>query len=367
MNILQLKHRLRYLRQLVKSPELAVIGGYHYGNLGDMTLGHAVCTQVTPHVRSDLQTIYNLGSWPNAPVAVLGGGAIIDEVTLEAVFRRYSPQHVAFCGVDIEDWNGVSIFHRKLQDLASFSLRSSAQLRELSSLFPCIKASYHPDNVFALAQSDTSLNRLRNVNEGIGLINITPRFHIVDRDSLCHDSELPEPTPFGLLADRYTTAMRCLCDLLLQRGLKLKHIPFTPADNNVATDVLSGQSVYMYRYSSDPLIVLSRYQTASYSFGSRYHSMIFSMISGVPFSAFAYASKSARLLADLPSLPQPFLSITDLLDPAVLDRKIKLIAATSIAYDPNLLDSLASRARAGIHAALKSLGVPVLSIQTSRG
>ncbi|MFN9710778.1 MAG: hypothetical protein ACK55K_05155, partial [Bacteroidota bacterium] len=68
----------RRFRQQLSIPDVAVIGGYHGVNLGDMALGASVKRQLqNRNITSGLQTIYNLEKWkwPPTNFAILGGGA----------------------------------------------------------------------------------------------------------------------------------------------------------------------------------------------------------------------------------------------------------------------------------------------------
>lgn len=353
---LQYLHGFRYLRQVLRPPNLAVIGGYHFGNLGDMALGFSIYKEIRQFTATGLQTIYNLDAWPRSSFAILGGGAIIHRDTLDLVFSRYLPSKVAFCGVDIEDWEALSLFQFKMYQLPYLSLRSTHQLERLKTMFPGISAVYHPDIVFSLADHNILPFELPS-RQSVAIINVTPRFHMAEPDTLCYDEELSCPTPFGILADGYTNLIRRLATRLTDLGLQLIHIPFTPADGLVARDILNGYNVNFCSYSASPVKVLSAYKTSSFSFGSRYHSMIFSMISGAPFSAFAYASKSARLIDDMKIDSQKVFAITDLLDQDNLDSKIDSVVQSSLILDRDTLSDCRSRSHNGIQMAIHSLGL----------
>ena len=42
MSFIKLRHLYRFISQIIYKPDIAIIGGYHGGNLGDMTLGYSV-------------------------------------------------------------------------------------------------------------------------------------------------------------------------------------------------------------------------------------------------------------------------------------------------------------------------------------
>jgi hypothetical protein len=90
-----------------KTYNIAVIGGYHGGNLGDMALGIATQKVIKRlGYKSCLKTIYSIGKLPYPKIshAILGGGAIGYEDSLSKVQKLYfnDLSKVALLGVDFK-------------------------------------------------------------------------------------------------------------------------------------------------------------------------------------------------------------------------------------------------------------------------
>jgi hypothetical protein len=355
LSILQLRHRLRFVLQHLQCLSLAVVGGYHYGNLGDMALGYGILRQSSYFLSSGLQTVYNLNSWSHAPLAVLGGGAVIHDDTLKLICNKYNARNVAFCGVYIEDWEALESFGDWISNLSYFSLRSSQQLVTLRNLMPYCNASCHPDIVFSLADAFSAPKKTRSTSTPVALINVTPRFHLAKKHSVCLDDELSTPTTFGRLSRGYADLMRCLSYHLMKSGFRIKHVPFTPSDTLVARHILHDLPVEFSKYSPNVLKALESYRSADFAFGSRYHSLIFSLIMGLPMSGLAYASKSSRLLLDLSTPFGSFFSLDDLLDNDTILCKVEAIMSKRFSLKLSQIEDLRSRSSAGISTALASL------------
>lgn len=308
----RLQHRSRWIRQRIVPPEVGVIGGYHYGNLGDIALGLSVQEEVRRFgARSALQTIYNLDHWPAAPVGIVGGGAVAYMGPLDALSRRYGsrPQSLSFAGVDFNDPNALRKHRAFLQEVNRITCRSEEQAELVRSALGRPDVVAAPDLVFTLLQAEFGRLRAARGQGGASsakllAINLVPLMASVVRRQLVPSEHMQRERPsmvaqFELLHERYVALARQVCSDHIRQGWRVVHLPFTPTDDTYARYALAGLPVSFDSYRSTPESVISRLKLAGRFFTTRFHALILGVRAGVPLIPFAYASKNERLLASL--------------------------------------------------------------------
>lgn len=339
--------------QYLNRPDLAVIGGYHGGNLGDMALGGVVATAARKlNRRPGLQMIYNLQKWPAIHPAIVGGGAVTFPDLLERLKSRYRtrPESLAILGVDIEDFEVIARLAPFLKSIAYFSTRSKRQADQANEILGENVVRHHPDIVFSMKPDD--LPR-RETSSGFA-INVSPRFHTANPDALAKDKPLPSPVKFSILAKAYEKFCRQACEVALDCGQTVDHIAFTPTDEIIARKILSGLPVNHISYSPSPHGVLTTMAGYSFIVPCRYHSTIYSLIQGRPCLPFAYTDKCVRLFEELDFPDDRYVSVADLLDEKMTSRKVESVMGQYI-FDSPLLNRFKSSAAAQVTAAIKAV------------
>jgi polysaccharide pyruvyl transferase WcaK-like protein len=307
----QFDHRLRWLRQKLAGPTVGIVGGYHGGNLGDMALG-AACEGPLRKAgySTGLQTIYSLPSWPACEFAVLGGGAIGYREPLQNVYARYgkSPERVFFLGVDFNDESAVLEFADFLRNAGMITCRSRAQAEQMQRLLGRPDVRYHPDLVFALRTSFNQLPKTREDNQRVLGVNCATFFWLESgRDYVpgsAWETEVRQRSPhlapwISTLGPSYVKAFRTVLKRARQEGWQIWHVPFTPADDRFARHFLSSQVDRFIRYTPDPFHVLQTFRSFSRFLPTRFHSLVFALLSSTAVIPFCYAEKSEQLFFTL--------------------------------------------------------------------
>ena len=176
---LQFKHIARNVKQKLTGISVAVIGGYHGGNLGDMALGESVTTLLKEQsIKTGLQTIYNLGKWPTAPYAIVGGGAVGYAGSLLKVAQRYKGHFnkVSLLGVDYNEKTYEGEGLELIKGAAYLSCRSKEQADKLTQISGRTDITFHPDIAFSLHRDFCVKHRLNGSHKNYKklLVNILP-------------------------------------------------------------------------------------------------------------------------------------------------------------------------------------------------
>lgn len=320
---LQILHRLRFINQLILRPQIAVIGGYHYSNLGDMALGYSVLEQLKAQsVVGGLQTIYNLEKWVQSPYAILGGGAIGYSDSLEKVHKRYgsSPGKIGILGVDFNETSYDKHLLEMIKEAAWVSCRSNQQAATLRELTDRKDINTHPDIAFSLNSNfcqkirETPVKKKRKKL----LLNLVPLYGTVTNNRIIepvlkYETERPELYKnFQLMHDSYNKGIRKLVSESLKNNYEVETAPFTPDDAKFSQIVLEGLPVIHRKYSADPYEMLKRIANADWVLATRYHALIFAIKAGIKLTAIAYARKNERLLEELEISKTSYITTDDL-------------------------------------------------------
>jgi hypothetical protein len=355
----QISHRLRWLNQRLRCPTVGIIGGYHGGNLGDMTLG-TVCREFFEKrgVRAGLQTIYSLPRWPACRFAILGGGAIAYRQSLRNIREMYgkTPERVAFVGVDFNEDAATEEFASFLRQVAAITCRSRTQAEHLRALIQRPDVGFHPDLAFGLDGSRSPAEREVPARENVLGVNCTTFFwkqsggrYVPGSD---WEAEMRKRQPklvesIDRLGPAYVRAFTDLMALSKRRGWRICHGPFTPEDDEFARHFFSDQVDEFLPYAADPRLVLQMFGRFSAFLPTRFHSLVFALLSRTPVIPFCYAEKSQDLLDDLGPFEAPPLTAHDLLKSK--ERFEHSLDAPIVASDAVLCE-----ARRRVFAALES-------------
>jgi hypothetical protein len=153
-NFIRLKQMCRLASQCIVKNKVAVIGGYHGVNLGDMALGYSVLEVLkSKGINGSLQTIYTLDKypWPLTKYAIVGGGAIGYKDSLIKVVSRYKGNFdkVALLGVDYNESNYEDNFKSLMRESAWMSCRNRNQALFIENLIKRDNILSHPDLAFS--------------------------------------------------------------------------------------------------------------------------------------------------------------------------------------------------------------------------
>lgn len=285
----QAKHRLRWAKQLTARPKIAVVGGYHYGNLGDMILGNTTRSLLLDshslqNEQIALQTIYNINKWPRSHLIVVGGGAVLTNENISKLRERVDddPKRIAIAGVDILRFNFSASNLDFLSQVCYFSVRSTKEAEKLRSA-GVLNVRTMPDIAFAF-RSDAPLAARTGRSVGI---NVVPR--LMGDDTVNSTQKM---------CVSYRNFLRFAAEHCASNDVEVFHIPFTPADDHAARAILRGKNVIFRRYTSNPRRITERMRACTAFIPSRFHSLVVSIILEIPIVPFLYSEKSQRLLED---------------------------------------------------------------------
>ncbi len=323
--VAQAKHRLRWVRQKVASSAMAVVGGYHQGNLGDMALAASVARRIAGSKRSyGVQTIYNLARWPKAETAIVGGGAVGYSDCLRQLAEGYGkkPENVAILGVDFNDPGAICAYADFLKRVPIITCRSARQAANVSQLLGRNDIAWHQDLCFSLYDETRTERKTSGSTRTLG-INSVPLFlkqingqfvtgsNHIDELQREHPDLVPQ---LDKLSIQYCNLVRDICRQAKRAGMRVKHIPFTPLDDMFARTVLHGLGVEFAPYTSNVSSVLSQVGRCERFFTTRFHSLVFSILNHCQAIPFCYASKCDRLLEDFGVTGPPVIRLADILD-----------------------------------------------------
>lgn len=318
----QIKHVTRCVQQWTSKFPVAVIGGYHGGNLGDMALGNSVKSfLLSQNIRCGLQTIYNLEKWPKAPFAILGGGAIGYTSSLRTVAQRYKENYhrVAIVGVDFNEQDYSNECIDLIRSAAYVSCRSAMQANHLMRITGREEIHHHPDIAFSLLNEFCS--QQREVQKETGrkklLVNVVPLYAVLKKGGIYPSQQYSGERPelykeFSQMHASYKKIVREVVNEALQNNYEVETIPFTPLDEAYAEMLLGDLPVKHTRYNPDPFKMLKKMVEADWVFATRLHATIFALKIGAKLTPVAYATKNELLLQDLGIKRDQFLSSIDL-------------------------------------------------------
>jgi hypothetical protein len=319
----QINHLFRLLSQNIIKPEIAIIGGYHGVNLGDMALGISVNEVLKKKkIKSGLQTIYNLDRfpWPLTKYAIIGGGAVGYIDSLKKVAHRYQDNNSKVCllGVDYNDikYEENEKIFELLKQAKAVSCRSRRQAEKMSNIIGRKDISFHPDLTFSYQQELCCLARKKQ-KQKLLLVNIVPLYGTIQNKILLRNETYKKERPelykgYDTMVEGYKRGIRTQVQQALQNGYEVETIPFTPADYEMAKLVLKGIRVKHNLYSDNPQKMLQKMAKTEKVIATRYHATIFAMKVGAKVLPIAYARKNEHLLEDFGKEKHEYITTTDL-------------------------------------------------------
>ena len=362
MSYIQVKHRWRNIQQKMSGVTVGVIGGYHGGNLGDIALGTSVTSILEQHkIKTGLQTIYNLDKWPEAPFAIVGGGAVGYVDSLTRVARRYKGNYgkVSLLGVDFNEKTYPEECLELIRGAAYVSGRSEAQALRLKEISGRGEIHFHPDIAFSLYQEFCTKQREKSKDTSAGklLVNVIPLYSKVVDGKIVASTQYKEERPelyaaYEQMHASYKALVRNVVTKAIAEGYEVETIPFTPDDETFGKIILEGLNVKHAKYHADPYRMIKHMATAKRIFATRYHTTIFALKLGIPLYPVAYAVKNELLFQELGVKRGDFISSDDLATGCepVLEP---------ISIQAGLINNYEMKSRAAIDASVKALNISV--------
>jgi len=352
----------RRFRQQLSIPDVAVIGGYHGVNLGDMALGAAVSRQLqNRNISSGLQTIYNLErwKWPLTNFAILGGGACGYNSALEPLYNRYKSKldRVALLGVDFNENHFSSKSLALLSECKWISCRSIEQAQSLRSITQRADIQVHPDLAFSLSFDDMRPLDHCKIGKPVFLMNVVPLYgKIVDNQIIRNQQYQKERTSlyesWHVLYDNYRTYVRKLAEIAIDQGYRVETISFSPLDELAAKIILDQLPVSHHAYSDDLTLMVKKMSLADLVFATRYHATIFALKLGLYLIPFAYAKKNEHLF-NLLNIPEnQYFTPEDLISDRIFSHDL-----TPVNYDHQQIKNLETKAVHYMNMCLNTLGL----------
>lgn len=319
----ELLHKKKWLAHFFHKAEIAIAGGYHYGNLGDIALGHSIKEILdNKKISSELQTIYNLKYWLERSNVIVGGGAIGYENSLFEIINKYHHNYkkIAFMGVDFnsKSYSDESI---KLINEAKFvSTRSKLQADNLKLITGRNQIYNQPDLSFSFQRPIFEKIRNGNKNNSPKLfVNVLPLYAMFNNGKLTPLNQYKEERPE--VFDHFLTIQKNYKNLVLNHvnnAIK-KEIPvfswsFTPLDEAYAKYLFGNLNVTHLPYNPNPFNISKIVKPTDEVISTRLHASIFALRSGANVFPIAYAHKNEELLKEMGWNESEFLSVTDLIN-----------------------------------------------------
>ncbi len=332
-------------------PSAAIVGAYHYENVGDMALAAAGRQQYfsalgTSSPNPALQTCANIDAWPGRPRTYVCGGAILTETFIQKLRKRFSDNAhlVALIGVEVArqgpDLSAESVAF--LEKAPYVSLRNRAQLSatRLSEIADNVRT--HPDIVFAFRHNERFVP-VPNENSVAG-VNIV--------GGAGYDNVRTEAESMAVRSAQ-RRFFRTFVENALDDGLKVVHVPFALNDDMAARKMLDGLPVQFVPFSANPERVLRMVSGFSRFAPSRYHALIFGLLSDLPLSPFLYARKNYWLFEDFVGSEVP-LGFREAMQ-GLSDAEIDTFAGRRYQIGPDTTDHLKAAAAAELETAFRSM------------
>lgn len=358
----QIAHFARRVYQGLHKPDVAIIGGYHGVNAGDLALGQSVKQQLDKRgIISGLQTIYNLNKWkwPLCEYAIIGGGAVGYNEQIESVAVRYknNPNKVAFLGVDFNEEKYTETSISFLREVKWISCRSKEQANSIAALTNRNDIQWHPDIAFSLFNNQPRFYKKRVNKRNKLIVNIVPLYGKIQGNKIIQSNQYSKERPelydsWEKMQKGYADFIRSLVQHALNQHYAVETLPFTPMDAAASKIILDGLSVKHNDYTSNIERIYNKIKEADSIMATRYHATIFSIKAGLNIIPFAYAKKNELLLKDLGVNTESFITPEKLIIDSVSDYAIQ-----PININPEKVFELEVSARFAIKRCLDSLGL----------
>jgi len=326
----KLLHKKKWLSHFFNISKVAITGGYHYGNLGDIALGCSLKEILEEqNIPSELQTIYNLKYWIEREYIIVGGGAIGYENTLKEINNKIKKkfEKIAFLGVDFNSdlYSDESI---ELINKAAFvSTRSKSQAERLKEITGRKIIYSQPDLAFSFQRNQFEKVRQNTISQTKKLfVNVLPLYALFNNDILTplnvYKTERPEIFEnFSAIHQNYKILVINAVNKAIQNGVQVFSWSFTPMDEAYAKFLFNGINVNHLKYNPNPYNLAGMITTNDEVITTRLHATIFALRSGATINPIAYAHKNEELLKEMGFSKNEYLSSDDLISKDTFPNK----------------------------------------------
>ncbi|MFZ4796143.1 MAG: polysaccharide pyruvyl transferase family protein [Bacteroidia bacterium] len=318
----ELLHKKKWLAHFFYKAEIAIAGGYHYGNLGDIALGNSIKEILdTKNISSELQTIYNLKYWLERNYVIVGGGAIGYENSLFEIINKYhhNYQKIAFMGVDFNSKSYSDESIELINKAAFISTRSVAQAEKLKELTGRKNIYNQPDLAFSFQRKLFEKTRIQSLAKPKKLfVNVLPLYAMFNNGKLTPLNQYKEERPeifenFSSIQMNYKNLVLNYVTNAIQNGIPVFSWSFTPMDESFAKYLFGNLNVTHLPYNPNPLNISNIVEPTDEVISTRLHATIFALRSGANVFPIAYAHKNEELLKEMGWNKNEFLSVNDLI------------------------------------------------------
>lgn len=318
-----LLHKKKWLFHFFHKTDIAIAGGYHYGNLGDIALGSSIKEILKQkNITSELQTIYNLKYWLERNYVIVGGGAVGYENSLFEIINRYHLNYkkVAFIGVDFNSNNYSEQSIEMLKKVSFISTRSKSQAENLKQLSGRSIVYNQPDLAFSF-QRDL-FEKVRNKTEKNTkklFVNVLPLYAMFNKGLISPLNQYKDERPeifenFLKIQQNYKSLILNYITEAIKNGIEVFSWSFTPMDESYAKFLFNGLKVKHIPYNPNPYAIVGTINPNDEVITTRLHATIFALRSGANVLPIAYARKNEELLKEMGFLSNEYLTVTDLIN-----------------------------------------------------
>lgn len=318
-----LLHKKKWLSHFFNKSTVAITGGYHYGNLGDIALGCSIKEILEErNIKSELQTIYNLKYWLEREFAIVGGGAIGYENSLLEIIKRHGGNYkkVAFLGVDFNSsfYSDESI--NLINKAAFVSTRSKSQAERLKEITGRKNIYSQPDLAFSFQRNHfEQVRHNTNYQPKKLFVNVLPLYALFNNGTVTplnvYKTERPEIFEnFLAIHQNYKILVLNAVNKAIQNGVQVFSWSFTPMDEAYAKFLFNGIGVNHLKYNPNPYNLAGMISPMDEVITTRLHATIFALRSGATINPIAYARKNEELLNEMGFSKNDYISADDLIN-----------------------------------------------------
>jgi hypothetical protein len=343
-------HKKKWLQHFFHNTEIAIAGGYHFGNLGDIALGNSIKEVLDEkNITSELQTIYNLKYWLERSYAIVGGGAIGYEHSLFEIIKRYQSNYknVAFMGVDFNSKNYSDQSIELINKAKFVSTRSKSQADNLKLITGRSQIYNQPDLAFSFQRNIFEKLRNQNQNKQKRLfVNVLPLYAMFNNGILTPLNQYREERPeifdnFLAIQQNYKSLILNYVGNAIKSGIPVFSWSFTPMDESYAKFLLNNINITHLPYNSNPFDIAKVIKPTDDVISTRLHATIFALRSGANVLPVAYARKNEELLKEMGWNENEFLSVNDLINKDIFPPKsLKAPEAILLNMEKNSTDMI---------------------------
>lgn len=304
----QLKDYLRILPRQWRPGDIAIVGSFNTTNVGDLSIGMALQTalQKSDDLKVSLYGLHHR-DFPGFKLILQGGGDTISDHFSTRNLHRFvsiSQRPFILSGVGVPGVfsdEGKQLLHELLDKILYITVRDPESHSRLAEVLPAsklAKVEITADPAFLLQEMYPTDDI--QVNKGAVGISAKPLL-APSKSQWIRDKKGWTQQDIETLANNYSQTIRAVVQYHTKNGMQFTFIPFAAEDlffyNAYLSDLCSCAKLYC-----DPKKTLELVASMEYMVCTRYHSLIFAIISHTPMFLISYADKTDALARLIPNL-----------------------------------------------------------------